>query len=329
MTKKLIAIVFTACIGTFFMPSAAAETYYMHGFFGLATIEPTTGPNVIEYPNTDWYWGRGIRQGETNLDNQIGSLPPGSTVMGISEGSIVVRNWLRDHASDPDAPDDVKFVLAAPPLLPGGLIYTVLPEGTWLPIAEQTIEPMPVTPYDIDVVRMEYDGWADFPTYWYVNPLADANAIVGMFYQAHGATPVNDYKDTPHYSTTNELGGTTTNYLAPDPVLPITAPLRDVGVPPQLVDAVDNVLRPVIDMGYDRSAYTNTAEVTNVAAQTSTSTISSPSSPIVKSDSPTKAVRTHRNTSDQDKPVTRLKTTTTNEKHNSDHLNRSEHKRQK
>jgi len=96
------------------------------------------------------------------------------------------------------------------------------------------------------------------------------NAFMGMWWQAHGTTPITDYESAPHYSTTNSAGGTTTYYLAPNPVLPLTDPLRLVGVPDPIVDQIDNVLRPVIDAGYDRSAYTepNVEVVETVAAPT-------------------------------------------------------------
>ncbi|HSA40994.1 MAG TPA: PE-PPE domain-containing protein, partial [Mycobacterium sp.] len=56
-----------------------------------------------------------------------------------------------------------------------------------------------------------------------------------------------------HISTaTNTKGGSVTTVLAPTRNLPLTQPLRDLGVPGALVDRADRVLRPVIDSGYRR-----------------------------------------------------------------------------
>jgi hypothetical protein len=53
--------------------------------------------------------------------------------------------------------------------------------------------------------------------------------------------------------TTNDLGGRTTSYLVPTKDLPLTQPLRQVGVPRSIVDEVDKHLRPVVDAGYKRN----------------------------------------------------------------------------
>ncbi|MGI9126189.1 MAG: PE-PPE domain-containing protein, partial [Mycobacterium sp.] len=51
-------------------------------------------------------------------------------------------------------------------------------------------------------------------------------------------------------TTTNGQGGTTTTYLVPTEQLPLTMPLRQLGVPSGWVDSLDDGLRPIIDAGY-------------------------------------------------------------------------------
>jgi len=41
-------------------------------------------------------------------------------------------------------------------------------------------------------------------------------------------------------------------YLIPRPHLPLTQPLRDLGVKPEVVDRLDDTLRPIVDAGYSR-----------------------------------------------------------------------------
>lgn len=53
--------------------------------------------------------------------------------------------------------------------------------------------------------------------------------------------------------TTNTKGGRTTSYLVPTKELPLTKPLRQLGVDHPIVDEVDKHLRPVIDSGYERN----------------------------------------------------------------------------
>jgi len=52
-------------------------------------------------------------------------------------------------------------------------------------------------------------------------------------------------------TTVNDRGGTTTTFVVPTERLPLTQPLRTAGFPDVAVDALDDVLRPVIDAAYE------------------------------------------------------------------------------
>lgn len=114
---------------------------------------------------------------------------------------------------------------------------------------------MPDSQYDIVVLKQEYDGVADFPDRpW--NLLADANALAGIMYlhfREHDGASYTGIPETGGVTTVSELGGKTTTYLLPTNDLPLTQPLRELGVPSRAVDALDSVLRPVIDAGYARN----------------------------------------------------------------------------
>jgi hypothetical protein len=107
--------------------------------------------------------------------------------------------------------------------------------------------------YNTIIITNQYDGFADFPDKW--NPLAVINSFVGLYYR-HGQTAFVDLSGVPDKNVTttiNSLGATTTTYLVPATFLPITQPLRDLGVPASLVDSLDQLLRPKIDSGYTRN----------------------------------------------------------------------------
>ena len=43
-----------------------------------------------------------------------------------------------------------------------------------------------------------------------------------------------------------------TTYFVPTKNLPLTHPLRDIGIPDRVVDRIDQVVRPIVDAGYLR-----------------------------------------------------------------------------
>ena len=49
---------------------------------------------------------------------------------------------------------------------------------------------------------------------------------------------------------TSRLGGTTTTYMIPSSTLPLLQPLQQLGVPERTVDALNSVLKPIVDAGY-------------------------------------------------------------------------------
>ena len=111
--------------------------------------------------------------------------------------------------------------------------------------------------YDTVIITNEYDGFADFPDNP-LNILAVANAVVGLLYR-HGQTVDVDVREISAgdvTTTVSSLGGVTTTYLARSPFLPLTQPLRDAGMAPELVDELDSVLRPIVDSAYKRNTPT-------------------------------------------------------------------------
>ena len=182
--------------------------------------------------------------------------------IGVSGGTFVVNEVMRRLAEDsnPDkpTPQDISFVIIGDG--ERGIIPAVVPfTGPDLPYIAYTTQPIPVTPYDAIVVKGEYDGLADWPDRpW--NLLAVANALIGSpatdYGQIHWDSIWVDLDTIRAQNVTTEVnaaGGTTTTYLVTTAQLPILSPLREQGVPEQMITLLSSVLKPIIDFGYTRN----------------------------------------------------------------------------
>ncbi len=116
------------------------------------------------------------------------------------------------------------------------------------------IKPVPETPYDVTVIKLQYDAiasWPDRP--WHL--LSVLNAVAGgIFYHGSGnysesAHDIVNGRTPPGTVTTsvNSLGGVTTTYtVQQNPAL--LHPLEPIF--PEAVDAANKVLTPIINLGY-------------------------------------------------------------------------------
>lgn len=215
-------------------------------------------PAQAKRPGTGKTLGQSITQGIASLsdhfDDALARLEAGEqfTVVGFSAGSLVVNDFMRELASDPNAPakSQVKFILVADSsrqkLLDGSSKYN--------PQYDYTYRPAPATAYDIDVVTGEYDGAADLPDRWW-NFLAVANAIAGGIF-VHVPMMFANYED-PNVARvlsteTNDLGGVTTTYLVKAKTLPLVQLLP-------FLKSQEASLKAKIDAGYSRNDTVATA----------------------------------------------------------------------
>jgi diacyltrehalose acyltransferase len=108
--------------------------------------------------------------------------------------------------------------------------------------------------HDNNKVVTTYDGLSDFPD----RPdnlvsLANAAAGAALVHTPTAFTSPGDVPPTNIRANVNAKGGTTTTYLIPVDHLPLTFPLRYLGVPSGFVDQIDSVLQPMADAGYARN----------------------------------------------------------------------------
>ena len=130
----------------------------------------------------------------------------------------------------------------------------LFPSGTYIPILDYTVQKPVESQYDTTVVVAEYDFISDFPDRP-SNLLTLANAVIAGALVHTPAAWISPTDVTPENitTTTNSRDGTTTTYFIPTKQLPLTEPLRMLGVPNDVTDQIDQVLRPMVDEGYSRN----------------------------------------------------------------------------
>ncbi|KMO84139.1 putative PPE family protein PPE42 [Mycolicibacterium chubuense] len=169
------------------------------------------------------------------------------TIGGVSEGAPSVMEVLRRLEADRANTTDGK---EPPP--PSELNVAIYGAPSKRFLGKLADLPTPVTPYDVLIVKTEYDGLADFPDNTW-NMLAVSNAVMGAM-TLHVKNSNFDIRNNPTEYTieVNSAGGTTTTILIPAEVLPILAPMVAFHFDPKFVAALDSKLRPIIDSAYNR-----------------------------------------------------------------------------
>ncbi|AQT78942.1 hypothetical protein B1R94_06180 [Mycolicibacterium litorale] len=212
--------------------------------------------------------GESTRIGADNLEAAIRAQAEGSSepiiAVGLSQSSEVLDEVMRRFADDPTAPSPHQLSFVVLGDADRSLMQYFLGLPT-LPILDYAVQPIPVTRYNVTEVAGEYDGFADFPDRWW-NVLAVANALAGTgffpgFGSVHEHALYSSLDDVPPQNittTTNTAGGVTTKYLVPTEDLPLLRPLPAMGVPQNVVDSLNKVLRPLVDAGYSRNDVTYT-----------------------------------------------------------------------
>lgn len=213
-------------------------------------------PVGVSYPADIWplrgdlTLDQSVSVGVANLGAALSAASGPVVVVGISQGAVVVNYEKSALLAQADPPQNIMFVTIGDPTNSDGGLLAKLPH-VHIPILDATIPKAPVeTPYDTIEIVHEYDGYADFPDNP-LNILAVLNAAAGVIYEHPNKSGV-DLADPRNVVTvdTNSLGGTTTHVLVPTDQLPLTRPLRTLGVPDRLVDRLDAPLRRIIDTGY-------------------------------------------------------------------------------
>jgi hypothetical protein len=198
-----------------------------------------------------------VRDGVTNLEDAIAAHPGESLVIfGYSQGAMVAveekRNLDAQYPVGTEGAPDITFVLVGDLNLPNGGFAARFP-GLYIPILDVTFNgPEPTdTQFHTVSINQQYDGFADFPLYP-LNLLATANALLGALY-VHTYDLDLSLADPEISGAIHTTTGDTDYYFFPTEDLPLFAPLRQLGVPEELIDVVEPVVQWAVELGYDRS----------------------------------------------------------------------------
>lgn len=252
------------------------------GYSGVALrtpqdLWPLSGITALTYNNSTRV-GYGILKdkyeqivGQNTADGQPNTP---MVVFGYSQ-SAFISSMFDEHLADVrvggGAVPPTTFVQVGNTNIPnGGLMsrFNGLGLTPWTPLVFAPTKTGNIT---YEVLR-QYDPFADFPKYP-LNVLSAVNALMGYLLHftlpVSGSapwlkpvidvlnfliTPISLNPDSPNYVKAVESRYEDTIYqFVPTARLPILSPLYAVGLT-RLANALDSVLRPVIEAGYDRSA---------------------------------------------------------------------------
>lgn len=211
-----------------------------------------------------------VAEGVANAVALVGTYDDGNgiTLVGVSQGAVVMyrtKQTLIDNGYDPDK---ITVGTFGDPVNPDGGLLSKLDRAH---IAIPGLTPYTHTPGEGAYVTfaIEYDVIADAPDN--LNPVSWANAVMGGVYDhpTYSLDLVNEAGAEGRVVSNaeewvDESGDVTAYYqhnLIKQKNLPLTRPIRDIGtsiadddgdvVVNRAVDQLDNLLRPIVDAGYD------------------------------------------------------------------------------
>jgi hypothetical protein len=212
--------------------------------------------------------GASVEQGAGNVIETVNRDGPG-TVLGLSEGAMVVNAVQARLAADPNAPppDQLTFAVFGDPIgqhaFGDGWLRRNFPVGAMVPSMEFVIPPPVESQYDTYSFVSPYDSiadWPDRPDNW----ISVANAIAGLA-TGHTAVAFTNPSNVPARNirtTVNSRGGKTTTFMIPQEHLPLVMPLKYLGFDQGTLSRLDAVLQPFVDAGYARNDDPATAPIT-------------------------------------------------------------------
>ena len=212
--------------------------------------------------------GESVEQGAGNTIATVNQDGPG-TVLGLSEGAMVVNAVQARLAADPNAPppDQLSFAVYGDPIgqhaFGDGWLRQNFPVGAMVPSMDFVIPPPVESQYDTYSFVSAYDSIADWPDRT-DNWMAVLNALAGLA-TGHTAVAFTSPSNVPARNirtTVNSRGGKTTTFMIPEQHLPLVMPFKYLGVDEDTLNRLDGVLQPMIDSGYSRNDDPATAPIT-------------------------------------------------------------------
>jgi diacyltrehalose acyltransferase len=212
--------------------------------------------------------GESVDEGEGNVVEAVRQGGPG-TVIGLSEGAMVLNAVQARLANDPAAPppDQLSFAMYGDPVgkhaFGESFLTQMFPVGSVVPSLDYTMQPPVESQYDTYQFVSAYDSIADWPDRQ-DNWMSIANAIVGLA-TGHTAVAFTNPSNVPPQNiatTYNSRGAKTTTYMIPEQHLPLVLPFKYGGVDEATLTKLDQVLQPMVDAGYSRNDDPATGPIT-------------------------------------------------------------------
>jgi hypothetical protein len=211
--------------------------------------------------------GESVDVGEDNVISAIHDGGPG-TVIGLSEGAMVVHAVQNRLANDPSAPppNELSFATYGDPLGVNPWTQSFLtqnfPVGSVVPALDFKMPQPQESQYNTYQFVSAYDSigdWPDRPD----NLMALLNAVVGLA-TGHTAVAFTNASMVPPQNivtTYNSKGAKTTTFLIPEQHLPVVQAFKYLGMSEADMRYLDGVIKPMVDAGYSRNDDPATAPV--------------------------------------------------------------------
>jgi diacyltrehalose acyltransferase len=245
-------------------PAGQVQGHTLERLFpGIGRLDDSFPGIGIDGPSV----GESVDVGTPNVIDAIGKGGPG-TVIGLSEGAMVLNDVQARLAYDPAAPprDQLSFAMYGDPVarhaFGESFLTQMFPVGSVVPSLDYRIPPPVESQYDTHQFVSAYDSIADWPDRS-DNWMSVANSIVGLA-TGHTAVAFTDPSMVPPQNirtTVNSKGAKTTTYMIPEQHLPLVLPFKYLGVPEDTLNQLDGVLKPYVDAGYSRNDNPLTAPI--------------------------------------------------------------------
>jgi diacyltrehalose acyltransferase len=245
-------------------PAGQVQGHTLERLFpGIGRLDDSFPGIGIDGPSV----GESVDVGTPNVIDAIRQGGPG-TVIGLSEGAMVLNDVQARLAYDPAAPppDQLSFAMYGDPVarhaFGESFLTQMFPVGSVVPSLDYRIPPPVESQYDTHQFVSAYDSIADWPDRS-DNWMSVANSIVGLA-TGHTAVAFTDPSMVPPQNirtTVNSKGAKTTTYLIPEQHLPLVLPFKYLGVPEDTLNQLDGVLKPYVDAGYSRNDNPLTAPI--------------------------------------------------------------------
>jgi hypothetical protein len=235
------------------------EDFDPKGLFTPEGLYPFTGVKNLPLDTS-------VDQGVTILHQSL--TDPDGTASGVDADNVAVLGYsqsaviaslemekLADMGDEAPDKDDLSFALIGDPMNPNGGLLERFEDLTLPSLGINFYGATPSdTAYDTDIYSLEYDGFADFPTYP-INLLSDLNALAGIAL-VHGSYPtLSDEQlsedNVTELETSAGYDGATDYYMIHTDTLPLLAPLQSVPVIGQpIYDLLEPDVRILVNLGY-------------------------------------------------------------------------------